>query len=103
MIRECRWKTPGEHKVRGGDDVAGVEHLRDVDEAAIRVQVLSDEYPVRAQTTFSHERIRPGQRGLRSVRLGAGALIPGRTILGAAAGFFVPLSMSILTRIFAGQ
>ena len=77
MTRERRWKNPGRHRVPGGDDVAGVEHLREVDEAAIRVQVLSDEYLVRAQTTFSHERILPGQRGLRSVRLGAGAPIPG--------------------------
>src|SRR5690625_4601930 len=51
--------------IGSGDDPAGIEGPRVVDERPTGVEVLADEHPVGAEAAFGEKRIRPGQRRRR--------------------------------------
>ena len=53
----------GEHEVGCGDESAGVEDPRVVDERGPGVEVLADEHALAAQPAFGEERVRAGEGG----------------------------------------
>ena len=54
---------PCENEVGRGDQAAGVEHPRVVDEGAAGVEVLADEHAVAAESTFGQEWVGASQGG----------------------------------------
>ncbi len=58
----ARADDPGQHDIRRGDQAAGVQHPRVVDERPPAVEILANEHAIGTQTAFGHERIRPRQR-----------------------------------------
>ena len=63
--RLARAYDPGKHDVRRRDGPSRIEHPRIVDEGCPRVEILSDEDPLRSQSALGEEWVRACERRTR--------------------------------------